>query len=83
MAPRAKLTSAAVNAKDLEERCARSGLDRFGQTMVISLRPALPDEAAFLSQLCLRSKASWGYTEEFMAVCRSEAILTPEIVAVR
>jgi N-acetylglutamate synthase-like GNAT family acetyltransferase len=49
-------------------------------TTTISLRPARRDEAAFLTQLCLRSKACWGYTEEFMAVCRSEAILTPEIV---
>ena len=48
--------------------------------MMISLRPARPDEAAFLTDLCLRSKASWGYTEDFMAVCRSEATITPEIV---
>ena len=49
-------------------------------TITVSLRPARPDEAAFLTQLCLRSKASWGYDEEFMAACRSEAVLTPEIV---
>ena len=48
---------------------------------MISLRPARPDEAAFLTQLCLRSKASWGYDEEFMATCRFEATVTPEMVA--
>jgi GNAT superfamily N-acetyltransferase len=49
--------------------------------MMISLRTARPDEAAFLTELCLRSKASWGYDEEFMAASRFEAILTPDMVA--
>ena len=47
---------------------------------MFSLRPARPDEAAFLTDLCLRSKASWGYNEEFMAACRHEATMTPEVV---
>lgn len=48
---------------------------------MISLRPARPDEAMFLTRLCLRSKASWGYDEEFMAACRSEVTMTPDMVA--
>ena len=34
----------------------------------------------FLTRLCLRSKASWGYDEEFMAACRSEVTMTPDMV---
>jgi GNAT superfamily N-acetyltransferase len=49
--------------------------------MMISIRAARPNEAAFLTQLCLRSKASWGYDEDFMAACRSEMTLTPDMVA--
>ncbi len=48
---------------------------------MISLRPARPDEAAFLTELCLRSKAVWGYDEKFIAACRPEVIMTPETVA--
>ncbi len=33
----------------------------------IRLRPARPGEAQALSELCLRSKAHWGYDAEFMA----------------
>jgi GNAT superfamily N-acetyltransferase len=48
---------------------------------MILLRPARPDEAAFLTELCLRSKAVWGYDEHFMAACRSEVAMTPDTVA--
>jgi hypothetical protein len=48
---------------------------------MVSIRAARPDEAAFLTQLCLRSKASWGYDEEFMAACRFEMTMTPDMVA--
>lgn len=36
------------------------------------IRNALPDEARFLSELALRSKAYWGYSEEFLDACRGE-----------
>jgi hypothetical protein len=49
--------------------------------MMITIRAAQPDEAAFLTQLCLRSKESWGYDEEFMAACRFEMTLAPDMVA--
>ena len=38
--------------------------------MAIDLRPARPGEAATLSELALRSKAHWGYDEEFLQRCR-------------
>lgn len=41
------------------------------------LRPARPDEAALLTELCLRSKAVWGYDEAFMQACAAELTLTP------
>jgi GNAT superfamily N-acetyltransferase len=36
------------------------------------LRPAVVAEADTLTQLCLRSKAVWGYDAAFMAACRDE-----------
>jgi GNAT superfamily N-acetyltransferase len=42
------------------------------------LRPARPDEAELLTELCLRSKAVWGYDEAFMRACRAELTLSPE-----
>jgi GNAT superfamily N-acetyltransferase len=38
------------------------------------------DEAAILTELCLRSKAVWGYDEEFMQACRGELTLTASIM---
>ena len=38
---------------------------------MIVLRPADPSEAALLTDLCLRSKAVWGYDAAFMARCRT------------
>lgn len=40
------------------------------------LRPANPSEADALTDLCLRSKAVWGYDAAFMAACRVELTLT-------
>jgi GNAT superfamily N-acetyltransferase len=36
------------------------------------LRPARPDDADELSELALRSKAYWGYSNDFMEACRAE-----------
>jgi N-acetylglutamate synthase-like GNAT family acetyltransferase len=36
------------------------------------LRPARAEEAQALSQLALRSKAHWGYSQEFIDACRDE-----------
>ncbi|GGX73773.1 GNAT family N-acetyltransferase [Saccharospirillum salsuginis] len=36
------------------------------------IRPAKPEEAHLLSALALRSKAYWGYSAEFMRLCKDE-----------
>ena len=45
--------------------------------MTIIIRDAAPDEAALLSDLALRSKAYWGYSDEFMEACRQELTVLP------
>lgn len=47
----------------------------------ITVRHARPDEAAALTELAMRAKASWGYDETFMAACRDELTLTPQKMA--
>jgi GNAT superfamily N-acetyltransferase len=43
---------------------------------MLQLRPARPDEAETLTELCLQSKAVWGYDDAFMRACRAELTLT-------
>ncbi|MGJ8531358.1 MAG: GNAT family N-acetyltransferase [Alphaproteobacteria bacterium] len=43
------------------------------------LRPPNSTECELLSDLCLRSKAYWGYDSAFMEACREELTLTNEI----
>lgn len=43
----------------------------------LRLRPARIDELGALTELCLRSKAVWGYDEAFMRACRAELALAP------
>lgn len=38
----------------------------------LTIREALPQEASLLSRLALRSKAHWGYSQDFLDACRSE-----------
>ncbi|WP_084728833.1 GNAT family N-acetyltransferase [Streptacidiphilus neutrinimicus] len=47
------------------------------------IRPALPSEAAALSELALRSKGHWGYDEAFLAACREELTLHGEELAAK
>lgn len=46
----------------------------------IELRDAVPEEAASLTRLALRSKASWGYSEAFMQACEEELTVLPEAI---
>ena len=46
-----------------------------------AIRYAAPRDAAELSRLATRSKAHWGYSEEFMASCRGELTVSPEEIA--
>ena len=47
----------------------------------ITIRPARAQEAQALSALCFRSKAHWGYGEEFMARSRASLTISPEFIA--
>jgi GNAT superfamily N-acetyltransferase len=44
----------------------------------VTLRAALPGEAGILTDLCLRSKAVWGYDAAFMAACRGDLTITAQ-----
>ena len=45
------------------------------------IRPARAQEADALSALCFRSKAHWGYGEEFMARSRTALTISPTFIA--
>jgi GNAT superfamily N-acetyltransferase len=45
---------------------------------MLTLRPARVCEADDLTELCVRSKAVWGYDASFMDACRAELAMTPE-----
>jgi GNAT superfamily N-acetyltransferase len=45
---------------------------------VIQLRDARQNELPSLGELCLRSKAVWGYDDAFMIACRTELTLRPD-----
>jgi len=45
--------------------------------VTIRIRNAAPDEATALSDLAMRSKAYWGYSNEFMEACREELSVLP------
>jgi len=45
------------------------------------VRPADAGEAALLSELALRSKAHWGYSDDFMRACTGELTYTAAEVA--
>jgi ribosomal protein S18 acetylase RimI-like enzyme len=49
----------------------------------IGIRPGRPDEAAMLSDLALRSKAFWGYDEQFLEACRTALTVRPGDVSTR
>ena len=48
------------------------------------IRAALPEQAADISELAIRSKAHWGYDDAFIEACREELTIPPgRIVALR
>jgi|TARA_R100000455_G_C6266935_1_gene122252 GNAT superfamily N-acetyltransferase len=47
----------------------------------LTLRSPRPDEAAALSELCLRSKAHWGYDAAFVAACAPYLKVDPALIA--
>ena len=46
--------------------------------MSATIRPATTAELPALNDLCLRSKAHWGYDKEFMQQCVAELTIAPE-----
>ena len=62
-------------------RAGRSDLQAGRLFPMIALRDARADELSVLSDLCLRSKAVWGYDAAFIAACRDELTLTPADIA--
>ena len=46
--------------------------------MTTAIRPARAEDAADLSALCMRSKAHWGYDDDFLRKCETELTITPE-----
>ncbi len=46
----------------------------------MTIRRAVENEAAWLSELAMRSKAIWGYGPEFMAACRDELTLSRDYI---
>ena len=47
----------------------------------MKIRKANIHEAGYLSDLAFRSKAYWGYSDEFMEACRDDLTVTPEYIA--
>lgn len=45
-----------------------------------AVRAARPDEAGDLTGLCLRSKACWGYDDEFMRQCRTALTVSVDAI---
>jgi hypothetical protein len=46
-------------------------------SLPLTIRPPTIDELSGLSDLCFRSKATWGYDKEFMEACRGELSFGP------
>ncbi len=44
----------------------------------VSLDKVKPAEAGYLTELAMRSKKHWGYSDDFMRACRKELTLTPQ-----
>lgn len=45
---------------------------------MITKRSARPEDAVALTTIALRSKAHWGYSNEFMQACKNELTVTPQ-----
>ena len=58
------------------------GVEPIAAPSVAGIRAALPEEAPELSELCVRSKAVWGYDETFMALARGALEIRPEHIEV-
>jgi len=48
---------------------------------LVTIHNAVPEDAAYLSELALRSKAYWGYSSEFIESCKRELTYQPGQIA--
>jgi GNAT superfamily N-acetyltransferase len=46
----------------------------------VIVRLATHADAEALTALAMKSKASWGYSREFMEACRAELTITPDVI---
>ena len=81
---RVKRTSAGngvISVNDPKEtsvtRCVMRGQFTGASLVPCVLRPPTVEELPTLSALCLRSKAVWGYDEDFIESCRTELTIEP------
>jgi len=63
---------------DLRQQARRQG-EKLTGTLLI--RRARPEEAGALTDLVMRSKAHWGYDDDFMALCLPELTVQPAAIA--
>lgn len=47
----------------------------------MNIRKAKIDEAGYLSDLSFRSKAYWGYSDDFMEACREVLTVSPDDIS--
>src|SRR5690349_17305581 len=55
-----------------------AAMPRIENPLIPGIRPARVQEASELSDLCVRSKAVWGYNETFMFLARPALAVGPE-----
>ena len=60
-----------------QAKCYSAPRSRGRFSLLLTIRPPTIDELSGLSDLCFRSKAVWGYGEEFMKACRGELSFEP------
>ncbi len=86
------VAAAGAEAQGLLDYYAGRGFRDVGRRMLLlplevpatappRLRPARSEEAPALSELAMRSKASWGYDDAFMAQCRAALTVDAGLVA--
>ena len=81
---RASVTNRARAGAFAPAFCYGAGMNGHSQEMTgseVIVRKARPGEAAALSELAMRSKASNGYDAAFMEACRAELTYTPATIA--
>ena len=54
---------------------------RGGVSRLMTIRPAQGVEAGLLTRIAMASKATWGYSADFMSACAEELLVTKERIA--